>query len=266
MTFVPFLLEFAIMRIERLLYSAIRRAELGTRQREQAEMLLEQFRVAKKYGFVDHDFGDLDRRDGESKGLCFDEDTREALRENGFLIFRILPVSYRVADYRTKEEIEVVPEEREVAIKRSRHFIRKTRRMASYTDHLKAIQDFRSRLRNKVWTVDVVMADVATYRQLEDEFGRFFDYERSFFRLKGEGWTSTGFETFTSSQFGKKIITIGCSGAGSGPTQTELVDPDVFDATTDATKAPHWGNHHRTFMAIPVVIPATEPLFLVNKT
>lgn len=262
MTFTPFLLKFAIMHIERWLQSAVVRAELGTRQREQAEMLLEQFRVAKKYGFVDHDFEDLDCRDGEFKGLCFDKDTSEALRGKGFLILRILPIPYRVMDHHTREEIELVPEEQEVAVRRSSHFIRRTRRMASYTDHFKAIQDFRNRLRKEVWTVDVVMADVATYGQLEDEFNRRFSYKRDFFRLEDE--RKTRFETFTSTQFGDKIITIGHQGDGLGTsyTRTGVVDPDVFDATEDATKKRYWGNDHRTFMAIPVIVPVKEPLFI----
>src|SRR3972149_2389418 len=115
--------------------------------------------------------------------------------------------------------------------------------MASYADHLKAIQDFRCRLRRKVWTVDVVMADAATYGQLEDNFNKHSNYKRRLFKLKDENYTM--FETFTSSQFGDRIITIGHQGDGFGTTYTgtDVVDPDVFDATKDATKVRHWGNN-----------------------
>ncbi len=248
------------MKIEAMLERAVVRAGIGTTQREQAEMMLAQFQVAKKYGFVDPDLKDHDREVEVFTGLPFDKETKDALINNGYLIFQIRGFPHRVMDYDTREQIEYEPIEREVAVLADEYYLPRSLAFSTYEQHADAIRRYGSQLKKKIWSVRTIMADVATYRQLEHQFDRLFEYRRNFFETYDEQSGSQGLEVFTSSRFGKKVVTLGKHGLGWGTKSTfsGLVDPANFDAKTATTG---FGNSKRVFIAIPVVVPITEPLF-----
>lgn len=248
------------MKIEALLRSAAVRAGIGTAQREQAEMLLAQFQVAKKYGFVDSDLKNSDSEAEDFKGLAFDKETREALLQKGYLVFQIRAIPYCVMDFDTREQMEYEPVEREVAVPAAEYHIPKSKAFSTYGEHAEAISQYGIKLKQKIWTVDVIMADVATYHQLEQKFDSHFNYRTQLFETKSENRGPQGLEVFTSSKFDKKQVTLGKQGAGWGTKSTfsGLVDLDNFDPT-NATAGRY--NEKRVFVTIPVVVPATEPLF-----
>jgi len=245
------------MDIETLLRRAAEKAEHGSLQRQQVEMLLGNLHVAKQFGFRDLDIQARDEFQ-EFQGRRFDEETKNALLKRGFRIFAIRSIPCRIFDYASRKTFEYEPEEREVAILWATPFITKTRTMSFYKDHVGAIEEFRRKLREEIWSVDVIMADVGTYQQLEDQVSKASRYSKDLFRLNDKQVTRV--EVFTSSTFGDKSVTYGQCGRGWGTTysRTTLIDPEDFDATTA-----RMGYDQRVFMALPVVVLAQEPFFIL---
>lgn len=240
------------MTIESELNKAVVNAQPGTLQRQQAEMLMAHFRLALEYGFVDKDYV-KDDSEAPFNGETFDQATREGLLDGGFVIFKIKAISYDFFDQETRKFLQVKPREREVAVSGKKHFLEVTRGMLTLEEHLKAVAEFRKVLNGKIRGVNVELADVATYRELERAFDRHFKFRRSFFELDDQA--KTRFETFTSSRFGDRIIVIGQHGGGWGttPTFSEALDPNTLKTNLNA-ELPSY--HRRTFMSIPVVVQA----------